>query len=480
MPRKTTTQWELGGGLLGPSRTGRPAATVSELTARVKDAVEGGFASVRVRGEVSNLRLQPSGHAYFVLKDAGAALNCVLFRGVTGVSREALRDGASVVLEGALTVYEVRGQYQLRVTGVEAEGVGALQAAFEELKRRLAAEGLFEPARKRPLPTYPAGVGIVTSAAAAALRDVLHVMGRRYGGMDVWLAPARVQGAGAAREIADAIGLLNRWKDAGGNIDVILVTRGGGSIEDLWAFNEEVVARAIAASALPVVSAVGHEIDFTISDFVADLRAATPSAAAELLTAGYVAQRAFVASAATRLARLAWEGWEERAASAEALSRRLGRLHPRRMLEEQGQRLDDAEERLRRTARRGLKEARARIESARRGLSLPRLRQKAGHEAARSADLQRRMVATVARLQRAARDQVTSLEGRLGLLSPLAVLDRGYSITTDAETGALVRDASVLKPGARLATRLAKGVVHGVVTRVSGGHDTATPQAPET
>jgi len=466
MPRKATSQWDLGGDLFGPSRTGRPASTVSELTARVKDAVEGGFASVRVRGEVSNYRLQPSGHAYFVLKDAGAALSCVLFRGQAAAGRGALRDGASVVLEGSLTVYEARGQYQLRVSGVEAEGVGALQAAFEELKRRLAAEGLFEAARKRPIPTYPRGVGIVTSSAGAALRDVLHVMGRRHGGMELWLAPARVQGQGAAREVAAGIELLNRWHAQGAPVDVILVTRGGGSLEDLWAFNEEILARAIAASALPVVSAVGHEIDFTIADFLADMRAATPSAAAELLTAGYVAARAQVADMAVRLPRLAWNEWESRSDEAMALGHRLARLHPRRLLEAQGQRLDDVLESMRRAVVRGHREAGLRVASAARRLGGARPLERLGREQARMEELRRRLTMGAGLGRRGASERLAGLAGRLRLLSPQSVLDRGYSITTDAETGLVVREAAGLKAGQRLATRLAKGVVHGVVTRV--------------
>ena len=466
MPRKATSQWELGGDLFGPSRTGRPAATVTELTARVKDAVEGGFASVRVRGEVSNYRLQPSGHAYFVLKDAGAALNCVLFRGQAAAGRGVLRDGASVVLEGALTVYEARGQYQLRVSGVEAEGVGALQAAFEALKQRLAAEGLFDAGRKRPIPAYPRGVGIVTSPSGAALRDVLHVIGRRYCGMDLWLVSARVQGAGAAREVAAGIELLNRWGDTGAAVDVLLVTRGGGSLEDLWAFNEESLARAIAASRVPVVSAVGHEIDFTIADFVADLRAATPSAAAELLTAGYVAAAAQVAAVADRMPRLAWREWEACSDAAAALDRRLERLHPRRLLEAQGQRLDDVLESMRRAAARAHREAGQRVTSAARRLAGSRPMDRLSRDRARLEDLRRRLAMATAQGRRRKAEAAAGLAGRLRLLSPQSVLERGYSITTDAETGAVVRDAARLRAGQRLATRLAKGVAHGVVTRV--------------
>lgn len=466
MPRKATSQWDLGGDLFGPSRTGRPAATVTELTSRVKDAVEGGFASVRVRGEVSNYRLQPSGHAYFVLKDAGAALNCVLFRGQAAAGRGSLRDGASVVLEGALTVYEARGQYQLRVSAVEAEGVGALQAAFEELKKRLAAEGLFDAARKRPIPAYPRGVGIVTSLAGAAVRDVLHVIGRRYCGMDLWLVSARVQGAGAAREVALGIELLNRWRNTGAAVDVLLVTRGGGSLEDLWAFNDEALARAIAASHVPVVSAVGHEIDFTISDFVADLRAATPSAAAELLTAGYVAAAAQVADIAERMPRLAWQEWEARSDAATALERRLARLHPRRLLEAQGQRLDDVLESMRRATQRARRDAGQRMESAARRLAGSRPMERIMRERLRLEDLRRRLTLAATQGRRRKADAVAGFAERLRLLSPQSVLDRGYSITTNADTGKVVRDAATLQAGQRVATRLAQGTVHGVVTRV--------------
>ena len=261
-------------------------------------------------GEVTNLRAQSSGHMYFTLKDAGAQLSCVLFSREEVLHRSVLADGQKVLLQGDVTVYEARGQYQLIVRAVELQGVGALQIAFEKLKQKLAAEGLFAPERKRPLPKYPQRIGLVTSPTGAAIRDVLHVVQRRNPGLEIILAPCRVQGEGAAEEIAAAIRLLNEfnvglrasglkrriqgWKPVP-TLDLILVTRGGGSLEDLWAFNEEVVARAIFESAIPVVSAVGHEIDFTISDFVADVRAATPSAAAEIITEGVFASRQFVA-----------------------------------------------------------------------------------------------------------------------------------------------------------------------------------------
>ena len=314
MDKRPKSQWDFGE--LFPSETGRRVLSVSELTAQVKRLLEKQVGAVWVTGEVTNLRAQSSGHIYFTLKDATSQLSCVLFRGEAVMNRSVLQDGQKVLLQGDVTVYEARGQYQLIVHAVELQGVGALQIAFDKLKQKLAAEGLFAPERKRSLPDYPQRIGLVTSPTGAAIRDVLHVVQRRNPGLEIILAPCRVQGEGAAAEIAAAIRLLNEFGSrssgresapsesqsrltsaATGGLDLILVTRGGGSLEDLWAFNEEAVARAIFESAIPVVSAVGHEIDFTISDFVADVRAATPSAAAEIITEGVFASREFVAEA---------------------------------------------------------------------------------------------------------------------------------------------------------------------------------------
>src|SRR5204862_4732042 len=292
-------------------------------------------------------------HLYFTVKDANSQLSCVLFRGETVAHRELLQDGQKVLLQGDVTVYEARGQYQLIVRAVELQGVGALQIAFEKLKQKLAAEGLFAPERKRPLPRYPHCIGLVTSPTGAAIRDVLHVVQRRNPGLEIVLAPCRVQGDGAAEEIAEAIKSLNRYSVASlhrlpiqrfndsTKLDLILLTRGGGSLEDLWAFNEEVVARAIFESAIPVVSAVGHEIDFTISDFVADVRAATPSAAAEIITEGVFASRQFVAEAPGWMTQRIHRRLEREAENFSRCLQRLTRLHPRRRLNEKLQLLDD-------------------------------------------------------------------------------------------------------------------------------------------
>src|SRR5881227_3763453 len=257
--------------------------TVTELTRNIRNTLEAKFSAVWVQGEISNYKLQPSGHQYFTLKDQRAKIECVIWRDTMSPLRQPLVDGAQVQVYGTVTVFEAQGKYQLRVEILQPRGVGVLQAKFEALKRKLEAEGLFAPERKRPLPKFPRRIGIVTSPTGAAIRDMLNVLRRRAPWLQILINPVRVQGTGAAQEIAVAIRELTLPNDVFAPLDLIVVTRGGGSIEDLWEFNEEIVARAIFNSTVPVVSAVGHEIDFTICDFVADLRAPTPSAAAELI-----------------------------------------------------------------------------------------------------------------------------------------------------------------------------------------------------
>src|SRR5881409_2117110 len=257
--------------------------TVSELTRSIRGTLETKFGAVWVQGEISNYKLYPSGHQYFTLKDQRAQIGCVIWRDTMAPVRQPLADGAQVQVYGTVTVFEARGQYQLNVQILQPRGVGLLQAKFEALKRKLEAEGLFAPERKRPLPKFPRRIGIITSPTGAAIRDMLNVLRRRAPCLQILINPVRVQGTGAAQEIAVAIRELAMPSDYWQPLDLVVVTRGGGSIEDLWEFNEEIVARAIFHSAVPIVSAVGHEIDFTICDFVADLRAPTPSAAAELI-----------------------------------------------------------------------------------------------------------------------------------------------------------------------------------------------------
>jgi exodeoxyribonuclease VII large subunit len=461
MSKPAKSQWDFGE--LFPTEAGRRVLSVSELTAQVKRLLEKSVGPVWVTGEVTNLRAQSSGHMYFTLKDAGAQLSCVLFRGESIAHRELLQDGQKVLLQGDVTVYEARGQYQLIVHAVELQGVGALQIAFEKLKQKLAAEGLFATERKRPLPKYPQCIGLVTSPTGAAIRDVLHVVQRRNPGLAIIFAPCRVQGEGAAGEIAAAIKLLNEFSVAAvydrrsmgeeemrrsqtaatNKLDLILVTRGGGSLEDLWAYNEEVVARAIFKSAVPVVSAVGHEIDFTISDFVADVRAATPSAAAEIITEGVFASRQFVIN----------------------LTERMARAHPRRRLNELVQQLDDLQTGLLRCTKQGTKDRRLAWENLAERLLRVRpaqwLKQRRESLAA-----DRRRLSELAHLcLRNGVNRFEAAEARLRLLGPEQVLARGYSITADATTGKVIRRGRDAKAGQLLRTRVQEGEISSRVEK---------------
>jgi exodeoxyribonuclease VII large subunit len=403
---------------------GTKVLTVAELTADVKAVLEDGFPSVWVAGEVSNLARPQSGHLYFTLKDAAAQLRSVLWRGIALRLRFDPADGLEVIARGNLTVYQPRGEYQLIVSELHPKGIGALDLALRQLREKLFARGWFDPARKRPLPPFPRRVALVTSPTGAAVRDMLEMLGRRWPAVEVIVVPVRVQGDGAAAEIATAINLISRLRLS----DVVIVGRGGGSLEDLWAFNEEVVARAIHESAVPVVSAVGHETDVTIADLVADHRALTPTHAA----AAVVPDR------------------RELLAGVRDLEARLHAGVARR-LEAARQRVADL------TGRRALR------------LPLDRVR-----------DGERRLDDLAGRLHRAARQRldrgrqhVEATAARLAGVSPLNVLARGYSLTqTDA--GAVVRDAAQVRPGDRVRTRLHRG---RIVARVEAMEFDAEPPA---
>jgi len=480
MGKQSKSQWDFGE--LFPTEQTRRVLTVSELTTQIKRLLEKQVGLIWVSGEITNLRAQSSGHIYFTLKDAGSQLNCVLFRGEPVPHRELLQDGQKVLLQGDVTVYEARGQYQMLVRAVELQGVGALQLKFEQLKQKLAAEGLFASERKRPLPRFPHRIGLVTSPTGAAIRDVLHVIERRHPGLEIILMPCRVQGEGAAREIAQAIRLLNEFNlgssrreeahtqtsqtseslvtsAATDGLDLILITRGGGSLEDLWAFNEEVVARAIFDSAIPVVSAVGHEIDFTIADFVADLRAATPSAAAELITEGFFSCRQFVAGAVSTMNFRVRQRLNHEQEDFNSVTQRMARAHPRRRLNEQAQRLDDLQGTLVRCARRCVRERHVTAHNlATRLLRVkPRQLLKQRQELLRIA--RRQLREDSRHLLKNLRNRFATLEARLRLLGPEQVLSRGYSITMDANTGEILRDATKVKAGQRLRTRLKSGEI---------------------
>jgi len=464
MPKSAKSQWDFGE--LFPTEATRKVLTVSELTGQVKLLLERQVGQVWVTGEVTNFRAQSSGHIYFTLKDLESQLSCVLFRNEARDSRMFVQDGRKLVLQGQLTVYEPRGQYQLRVTAVELQGVGALQQAFERLKQMLNAEGLFAPERKRPLPRYPRRIGIATSPTGAAIRDVLHVIRRRNPALEIILAPCRVQGQGAADEIAAAIRLLNGWNAiTDRTLDLILVTRGGGSLEDLWAFNEEVVARAIFESRLPVMSAVGHEIDFTISDFVADARAATPSAAAEIITEGVFSSREFVSAATSRIRQLGRRQLEESRNSAGQAIQRLARLHPRRRLNESLQRLDDLQSSLARSVKSVARERRSAWRSLQDRLLRVRPRRVLDERSEALRLGRRRLSEQVNHRLHLLQSRLAVPNAKLRLLGPEEVLARGYSITLDTTTGAIIREARQVRPGQTLRTRVKSGQISSTVDK---------------
>ena len=429
----------------------RPIYTVSQLTAEIKTILERNFEHLWVEGEISNLRLPGSGHLYFTLKDESAQMRAVMFRLQNRLLKFHPEDGLQVICYGRLTVYEPRGEYQIVLDHMEPKGLGALQLAFEQLKERLAKEGLFDPDHKKPLPHLPQRIGIVTSPTGAAIRDILQIIDRRFANVHILLYPVRVQGAGAAQEIAQAIDELNRWP----GIDVMIVGRGGGSLEDLWAFNEEAVARAIYRSQIPVISAVGHEVDFTIADFVADLRAPTPSAAAELVVRNKVELVQSLESLGRRLhhaGRTAVENRQERLSS---LAHRL--VDPRRRLSDVRLRLDDLCVRLANSMRQSLSRKEDRLKSRADGLMLLYPGRRVAEHARRVAQLSRQMAMAQRTQLRLLRQKTEGCLGKLQTLSPLAVLERGYSIARVLPSKEVIRRASDLKVAGRVNVKVHRG-----------------------
>ena len=386
--------------------------TVTQLTHQIKGILEGSFPDIWVEGELSNLHVPKSGHTYFTLKDEQSQVRAVLFRSSQRFLKFTLRQGMQVICRGRVSVYEPRGEYQLILEYIEPKGKGALQQAYEDLKAKLEKEGLFDGERKRPLPVLPRRIGIVTSPTGAAIRDMLRVIERRHPKMEIMIYPVSVQGAAAAPEIVEAIQYFSREK----NVDVLIIGRGGGSLEDLWAFNEEAVARAIAASSIPVISAVGHETDYTIADFTADLRAPTPSAAAEMVVESEQNIRETIVSLEWRLARGMRQQIELLRAGLREKVRVLG--DPRRMIEFYGQRVDELLGRLVTGLRHHLERERTRLASF-----------------------------------------MTALDH----LSPLNILSRGYSITKKLPEGAILKDAADVQAGDLLLTKLWKGDVRSRV-----------------
>ena len=438
--------------------------SVSEVTKAVRGVIESAFDEVWVQGEVSNFRLQSSGHQYFTLKDAASQLSCVLFaRGAAWRKTVPLQDGMLVQAKGRLTVYEARGQYQLTVSLVQAAGAGLLQAKFEALKRKLAAEGLFDAERKRPLPEFPRAIGIVTSPTGAALRDMLNVLTRRAPWLRVIISPARVQGAGAAAEIISALEDLNRLAANGAaSLDAVVLARGGGSIEDLWEFNDESLARAIAASALPVVSAVGHEIDFTIADFVADLRAPTPSAAAELIVPDTAELLRMLADRAAFLHRRVSSAVENLRMHLAGLLRSALFREPARRIEEAAQRADLADQSLRRTVESRLAEFSRRVETLGSRVRQYRPDQVLTLHRQKLRNLAGALTERFLQMLRREKDRVTRAGDMLRLLSPEHTIGRGYTITTAAD-GKVIRSTTDAPAGSELHTRLRDGNLISIV-----------------
>ena len=433
--------------------------SVSELSRQLSTALEERFPTVWVEGEISNFKVYGSGHAYFTLKDEGAQIRAVLFRNRMRRIRFEPGDGLHVLAFGAIEIYPQRGEYQLVVELLEPRGLGALQLAFEQLKERLGREGLFDQARKRPLPRFPRKIGIVTSPRGAALHDMLRVIGRRFGEIHVVLAPAKVQGDGAAAEVAQGIRELN----ALGSVDVIIVGRGGGSLEDLASFNDEMLARTIAASKIPVISAVGHEVDFTIADFVADVRAATPSQAAELVVREKRAVAESVGDLRGRLVRAMSRRLQAQRARLDAVRERRVLTDPHRPLRDLSRRVDEAVERLVRAARASLRHAAHALELATRDLRARNPVVRTRHDRRRLDDLAGRLDRALARGLDRRRHRLVGAAGRLNSLSPLAVLGRGYSLTLSA-SGQIVRSVGQVAVGDEVSVMLHEGRLDARVT----------------
>jgi exodeoxyribonuclease VII large subunit len=425
---------------------------VSELNSAVQTLFERQFKAIYVEGEISGCRLAGSGHYYFSLKDAQSQIKCALFKGSARYVRFKPQDGLAVLVRGSLEVYEARGEYQLIVESIQPQGAGALQIAFEQLKRKLALEGLFALERKRPLPKLPLRIGLVTSPGGAVIRDMLHVMERRFCGLHIRLFPAQVQGDGAVEQVCRGI----EWFSSGGWAQVVIIARGGGSIEDLWTFNEEAVARAIAASAVPTISAIGHETDFTIADFVADQRAPTPSAAAEIAVPTMDIVRDQIDGCRAK----AVQGVRYRLLSAQRDLHRLGTdrasalVH--RSVSKRAQRVDDLDLQLRALRQRLFSERRRRLADLTQRLQSADLRLRFAKIRQAQEALDGRLVkAMEAKLWQLRRSHETA-EAHLEHLSPLTVLSRGYAIVERAD-GHVVRSAVDTAPDEALRVRLGEG-----------------------
>ena len=425
--------------------------SVAELTGDIKAILEAAFDSIWVEGEISNLRVAASRHSYFVLKDDKAQIRCVLFKNYRAGLKYNPEEGDQVLLLGRATVYDARGEYQLIVETMEPRGLGALHKAYEQLKEKLAKQGLFDEDKKKPLPEFPWKVGVITSPTGAAVRDILNIIRRRNPKVSVLLNPVRVQGEGSAAEIAQAIRQMNQFND----IDVLIVGRGGGSIEDLWAFNEEEVARAIYDSRIPIVSAVGHEIDFTIADFVADLRAPTPSAAAELTVPVLADTLQDIRSLSKELVVAMQEKIESHSELLRRLIDRRFFREPQLILEPAQQRLDDMNQRLLRGLSQWVVVQGQKLEGGTRQLFHLSPKRNIQMYAEKNQNLKHRLDQLIKSRIRFDGERFEGMIKNLNALSPLSILDRGYSICTKDDKA--VKSSAEIKPDDQVKVRLAKG-----------------------
>jgi exodeoxyribonuclease VII large subunit len=426
--------------------------TVSDLTTRIRDLLARNFTDIVVQGEISNCRPATSGHIYFTLKDERAQIGCVFFKTQQRGMKCRPEDGLKFSVRGSISVYETRGEYQIYVESLEPLGRGTLQLAFEQLKKRLEEEGLFDAARKKPLPLLPSRIGLITSRTGAAVRDVVRILTRRFPNIHLTLYPVQVQGDEAAKQIVEALGYFNRKRAA----DVILLVRGGGSMEDLWSFNEENVARAIAACTVPVISGVGHETDFTIADFVADIRASTPSAAAELVVQTRREFDKHVADLRESLDSLIRYRFLELSRRVHELSGRSGFRKPHELLRQSRQRADELTSRLALGLRARLEQSRRRFTAARLQIASFDFRVKMAALRLRLEKRSHDLGSCTERLLRLKRENWQRLSLQLQERSPMQVLERGYAIATDA-AGNILRDAAQVSLGDEINVRLRRG-----------------------
>ena len=435
---------------------------VSELTREIKDILEGKFYDLWVEGEISNLRVPPSGHLYFTLKDDSSQIRAVLFRLQARGLRFILEDGLHVICCGRISVYEKRGEYQLILETMEPKGVGALQLAFLQLKDKLEKEGLFDPGRKKPIPLFPQAIGMVTSPTGAVIRDMLHIIERRFKNVRIVLYPVRVQGEGAALEISGGIDYFNALNE----VDVIIVGRGGGSIEDLWAFNEEEVARAIDRSKIPIISAVGHETDYTIADFVADLRAPTPSAAAELVVKDKRQVKEMLDQWEDRLENQMLQILEESSAEVSYLRKRL--RDPKKMIEESILKVDDFINRIRLSTLLVLRRKKEKILHLDQGLTQRNPIRGVENLRPVVSGLEKNLFQNIRYFLEMKKQTLRGVLGKLDSLNPLAVLERGYSITRKVPSLKIIKDSSSVEAGEEVEVKLFRGALLCQVERTQG------------